>query len=59
MKVTDLIGSRGQVYSITQEITVQQAAQYLREEQVRSVGVTDAAGQLVGVVSFGICPWKG
>jgi CBS domain-containing protein len=59
MKVTDLIGSRGEVYSIAQEITVHRAAQYLREKQVRSVGVTDAAGQLLGVVSVGICPWKG
>jgi predicted transcriptional regulator len=51
MKVTDLIGSRSEVFSITEEISVHQAAQYLREKQVRSVGVTDTAGQLVGVVS--------
>jgi predicted transcriptional regulator len=51
MKVTDLIGSRNEVFSITQESSVHQAAQYLREKQVRSVGVTDTGGQLVGVVS--------
>jgi predicted transcriptional regulator len=51
MKVTDLIGSRNEVFSITEEISVHHAAQYLREKQVRSVGVTDNAGQLVGVVS--------
>lgn len=51
MKVTDLIGSRREVFSITEEISVHQAAQYLREKQVRSVGVTDPAGQLIGVVS--------
>jgi CBS domain-containing protein len=28
-----------------------QAAQYLREKQVRSVGVLDAAGKLTGVIS--------
>ena len=51
MKVTDLIGSRSEVFSITEETSVHHAAQYLREKQVRSVGVTDTAGRLVGVVS--------
>jgi CBS domain-containing protein len=51
MKVTDLIGSRSEVFSITEEISVHHAAQYLREKQVRSVGVTDSAGRLAGVVS--------
>ena len=51
MKVMDLIGSRTEVFSITEDLSVHQAAQYLREKQVRSVGVTDAAGRLVGVVS--------
>jgi CBS domain-containing protein len=30
---------------------VHQAAQYLREKQVRSVGVTNASGKLTGVIS--------
>jgi CBS domain-containing protein len=51
MKVADLIGSRKQVYSITEETTVDAAARFLREKQVRSVGVLDAAGRLAGVVS--------
>ena len=51
MKVSDLIGSRKEVFSITEETSVHQAAQYLREKQVRSVGVTNAAGKLVGVIS--------
>jgi CBS domain-containing protein len=51
MKVADLIGSRKQVYSITEETTVDAAARYLRERQVRSVGVLDDAGRLAGVVS--------
>ena len=38
MKVADLIGSRKQVYSITEETTVDAAARFLREKQVRSVG---------------------
>jgi CBS domain-containing protein len=51
MKVADLIGPRKEVFSITEDISVHQAAQYLREKQVRSVGVVDASGKVVGVVS--------
>ncbi len=51
MKVSDLIGSRKEVFSITEETSVHQAAQYLREKQVRSVGVMNASGKLVGVIS--------
>ncbi len=51
MKVSDLIGSRKEVFSITEETSVHQAAQYLREKQVRAVGVVNAAGKVVGVIS--------
>ena len=51
MKVADLIGSRKEVYSITEVTTVHEAARYLREQQVRAVGVLDASGRLVGVIS--------
>ena len=51
MKVRDLIGGRSEVYSIQDGATVHEAAQYLRERQVRAVGVLDAAGTLSGVVS--------
>ena len=51
MRVSDLIGSRKEVYFITEETSVMQAAQYLREKQVRSVGVVDAGGKLTGVIS--------
>jgi len=51
MKVSDLIGSRKEVYFVTEETSVMQAAQYLREKQVRSVGVMDAGGLLTGVIS--------
>ena len=51
MTVGDLIGSRRDVFSITEETTVHDAARYLREKQVRSVGVRDSAGKLSGVVS--------
>jgi len=51
MRVSDLIGSRKEVYFISEETTVMEAAKYLREKQVRSVGVMDASGKLSGVVS--------
>jgi CBS domain-containing protein len=51
MNVLDLIGSRSEVFSIREDATVHDAARYLRERKVRSVGVLDAAGGLVGVVS--------
>jgi CBS domain-containing protein len=51
MKVSDLIGSRREIYSIPDGVSVLEAAQYLREKGVRSAGVLDAEGHLVGVVS--------
>ena len=51
MTVADLIGSRADVYSISSDTTVHDAARYLREREVRAVGVLDAGGTLVGVVS--------
>ena len=51
MKVSELIGSRKEVFSITEETSVHQAAQYLREKQVRSVGVVDGSSKVVGVIS--------
>ena len=51
MKVGDLISSRREVYSISEDTTVHDAARYLRDRQVRSVGVCDNQGVLLGVVS--------
>jgi predicted transcriptional regulator len=51
MTVLDLIGSRSDVYSVRDDATVHDTARYLRERQVRSVGVLDANNRLVGVVS--------
>ncbi len=51
MTVMDLIGSRSDVFSVRDDVTVHDAARYLRERQVRSVGVLDANDKLVGVVS--------
>ena len=51
MRVADLISSRSEVYSITKDTTVHDAARYLRERHVRSVGVRDKQGVLLGVIS--------
>src|SRR6266699_3748051 len=51
MKVSQLIGSRKHVFSIIEDTSVHEAAQYLREKQLRSVGVRGADGKLLGVVS--------
>ena len=51
MKVADLIASRREVYSIPEDTTVHDAARYLRDRHVRSVGVCGKQGDLLGVVS--------
>jgi predicted transcriptional regulator len=51
MKVSDLIKSRTVIFSIQEDATVQEAACYLREKEVRAVGVRNREGKLVGVVS--------
>jgi CBS domain-containing protein len=51
MNVADLIRNRSQVFAISEQTSVHEAAQYLRDHQVRAVGVLDAGGKLVGVVS--------
>ena len=51
MRVHDLVQSRQEIFSIQDDATVHDAARYLRDHKVRSVGVLDAAARLVGVVS--------
>jgi len=51
MKVGELIGSRKEVYTVSEETSVHQVAQYLRAKEVRTVGVLGAAGRLTGVIS--------
>ncbi|MGH9775396.1 MAG: CBS domain-containing protein [Candidatus Acidiferrales bacterium] len=51
MNVAELIANRKEVFSIREDTNVHDAARYLREHKVRSVGVLDANGVLVGVVS--------
>jgi len=51
MRVADLIAARREVYFISEETTVHDAARYLRDRQVRAVGVCDKQGVLLGVIS--------
>ncbi len=51
MRVSDLVRSRQEIFSIRDDTTVHETARYLRDHHVRSVGVLDAAGRLAGVVS--------
>ena len=51
MTVLDLIGSRAEVYSIHSDMSVHDAARYLRDRQVRAVAVVDDQGRPLGVVS--------
>jgi CBS domain-containing protein len=51
MDVEDLIHSRSEVYCVTEDVTIYDVARYLREKQVRSVGVIKPDGKLAGVVS--------
>jgi CBS domain-containing protein len=51
MNVADVIRTRVQVFAISEDTTAHEAARYLRDHQVRAVGVLDGGGKLVGVVS--------
>jgi predicted transcriptional regulator len=51
MRVADLIGSRSETYSILEDKSVLEAAQYLRAKEVRSAGVVNSSGDLIGVIS--------
>ena len=47
MRVADLIAGRREVYFVSEDVTVHNAARYLREKQVRAVGVCDPRGVLL------------
>jgi CBS domain-containing protein len=51
MRVAELISSRKEVFSVSENATVHDVARYLRDRGVRSVAVLDEAGKLTGVVS--------
>jgi len=51
MNVRDLLGARQDVFSVRDDASVHDVARYLRDKQIRAVGVVDANGRVVGVVS--------
>ena len=51
MKVADLIANRSEVFTLPENATALEAARFLREKHTRAVGIVDAQGMLVGVVS--------
>ena len=51
MKVSELIASRTEIYSLQENVTVLDAARFLREKRTRAVGIVNAQGKLVGVIS--------
>ena len=51
MNVRDLIAARREIYSLRDDTSVHEAARYLREKQIRSIGIVNAAGRLVGALS--------
>jgi CBS domain-containing protein len=51
MQVADVISSRKEVFSVREDATVHDVARYLRDRRVRTVGVLEAGGKLVGVIS--------
>jgi CBS domain-containing protein len=51
MRVGDLIGARKEIYTVSEETSVHEVAQYLRAKEVRTVGVLGSSGKLTGVIS--------
>jgi CBS domain-containing protein len=51
MIVQDLIRERQEIFTVPEDMTVHDVARYLREHQVRAVGVLGANERLVGVIS--------
>src|SRR6266705_3087786 len=56
MKVSQLIGSRKHVFSIIEDTSVHEAAQYLREKQLRSLGVVSQSDISDKVAAENKCP---
>ena len=49
--VSDVIKDREEVYCISNQMTVAEAARYLRDRGIRATGVCNASGKIVGVIS--------
>ena len=50
-KVQDVIAKRKEIYSISNQMTVAEAARYLKDRSIRATGVANLSGKIVGVVS--------
>ena len=50
-KVHDIIRDRKEIYSISNQMTVAEAARYLKERGIRAAGVYNLSGKVIGVVS--------
>ena len=50
-KVKDLLGERKEIFSLSEDATVHEAANYLRERQIRAVSVCNSEGRPVGVIA--------
>ncbi|HWP42860.1 MAG TPA: CBS domain-containing protein [Blastocatellia bacterium] len=49
--VLDIIKDRKEIYCISNQATVAEAARYLKDRAVRAAGVCNLSGKIVGVVS--------
>ena len=49
--VHDIIKNRKEVYSISNQTTVAEAARFLKDRGIRATGVCNLSGKIVGVVS--------
>jgi CBS domain-containing protein len=50
-KVQDVIRNRKEVFCISNQMTVAEAARYLKERAIRATGVCNLSGRITGVVS--------
>ena len=50
-RVKDLLGDRTEIYSLSEDATVHEAAMYLRDRQVRATAICDSNGHPLGVIA--------
>ena len=50
-RVKDLLGDRTEIYSLSEDATVHEAAMYLRDRQVRATAICDSKGHPLGVIA--------
>ena len=49
--VRDVIRNRNEVYCISNQATVAEAARYLKDRRIRAAGVCNLSGKVIGVIS--------